>query len=101
MPEDLTPAGAPAPPQHGDPADLGVLEAAELLRSGRVSSVELTDACLRRIEQRNGGPPDAINAWARLYPDLAREQAVAADARRASEGEQTPLLCGIPIGLKD
>jgi aspartyl-tRNA(Asn)/glutamyl-tRNA(Gln) amidotransferase subunit A len=90
-----------------DAADLGVLEAAELLRSSQLSSAELTDACLRRIEERNGGPPtldgapDAINAWVRLYPDLAREQATKADERRAREGEQAPLLCGIPIGVKD
>ena len=69
--------------QHADPADLGVLEAAALLRAGRLSSVELTEACLRRIDQRNGGPPtadgapDAINAWARLYPERARAQASA------------------------
>jgi aspartyl-tRNA(Asn)/glutamyl-tRNA(Gln) amidotransferase subunit A len=94
-------------PQHADPADLGVLEAADLLRSGRLSATELTDACLRRIDQRNGGPPtsdgapDAINAWARLYPDLAREHAALADKRRAAEGDATPLLCGIPIGVKD
>jgi aspartyl-tRNA(Asn)/glutamyl-tRNA(Gln) amidotransferase subunit A len=93
--------------QHADPADLGVLEAAELLRSGRLSAVELTEACLRRIDTRNGGAPtsdgapDAINAWARLYPEIAREQAALADERRATEGEMTPLLCGIPIGLKD
>jgi aspartyl-tRNA(Asn)/glutamyl-tRNA(Gln) amidotransferase subunit A len=106
MPEETSSPTA-ATPQHTDPADLGVLEAAELLGSGRLSSVELTEACLNRIEQRNGGPPntdgapDAINAWARLYPDLAREQAADADRRRASEGEATPLLCGIPIGVKD
>jgi aspartyl-tRNA(Asn)/glutamyl-tRNA(Gln) amidotransferase subunit A len=99
-------AGAAAA-QHADPADLGVLEAAELLRSGRLSAVELTDACLRRIETRNGGPPtrdgapDAINAWARVYPELAREHASLADERRATEGDATPLLCGIPIGVKD
>ena len=93
--------------QHGDPADLGVLEAAELLRSGRLSATELTDACLRRIDTRNGGPPtsdgapDAINAWARVYPEIASEQASLADERRATEGDATPLLCGIPIGLKD
>ena len=93
--------------QHADPADLGVLEAAELLRLGRLSAVELTEACLRRIDERNGGPPtadgcpDAVNAWARLYPDLAREQASLADQRRARDGDATPLLCGIPIGIKD
>src|SRR6185312_12618083 len=90
-----------------DAADLGVLEAAERLRSRQLSSIELTDACLRRIEERNGGPPtldgapDAVNAWVRLYPDIAREQAAAADQRRAREGDNAPLLCGIPIGVKD
>ncbi len=88
-------------------ADLGVLEAAEQLRARRLSSAELTEACLRRIEERNGGPPTldgapgAVNAWVRLYPELAREQAAAADERRAREGENAPLLCGIPIGVKD
>jgi aspartyl-tRNA(Asn)/glutamyl-tRNA(Gln) amidotransferase subunit A len=97
----------PTPPPTTDPADLGVLEAAAQLRAGSLSSVELTDACLRRIEDRNGGPPtldgapDAVNAWVRLYPELAREQAAGADERRAREGDDTPLLTGIPIGVKD
>jgi aspartyl-tRNA(Asn)/glutamyl-tRNA(Gln) amidotransferase subunit A len=107
MAEETTTDGASAPPQHTDPADLGVLEAAVLLGAGRLTSVELTEACLRRIEQRNGGAPtsdgapDAINAWARLYPEQAREHASAADERRAVGGDATPLLCGIPIGIKD
>ena len=111
MSEETAAVGAAQPadqhPYRADPADLGVLEAAGLLRSGRLSAVELTDACLRRIEKRNGGPPtsdgapDAINAWARLYPEIAREHASLADERRASEGDATPLLCGIPIGVKD
>jgi aspartyl-tRNA(Asn)/glutamyl-tRNA(Gln) amidotransferase subunit A len=90
-----------------DPADLDVLEAAALLRVGELSAVELTDACLARIEERNGGPPtpdgapDAINAWARVYPELARDQATAADERLAREGAGAPLLCGIPLALKD
>src|SRR6185312_10813323 len=90
-----------------DAADLGVLEAAELLRARQLSSAELTDACLERIDERNGGPPtldgapDAVNAWVRLYPDLAREQATKADERRARDGDATPPLCGIPIGVKD
>jgi aspartyl-tRNA(Asn)/glutamyl-tRNA(Gln) amidotransferase subunit A len=92
---------------HADPADLGVLDAAQQLATGQLSAIELTDACLRRIEARNGGPPsfegapDRINAWVRLYPDIAREQAAEADTRRAREGDNAPLLCGIPIGLKD
>jgi len=90
-----------------NPADLGVLEAAAKLKQGELSSAELTEACLQRIGERNGGEPtfdgapDAINAWARVYADQAREQARRADERRASEGDKTPLLCGIPLGLKD
>jgi aspartyl-tRNA(Asn)/glutamyl-tRNA(Gln) amidotransferase subunit A len=89
----------------GDPADLDLLDAAALLRARRLSSVELTRACLKRIRARNGGAPtfdgsaSAINAWARLYPELALRQARAAD-RRLARGRQ-PLLCGIPLGLKD
>jgi aspartyl-tRNA(Asn)/glutamyl-tRNA(Gln) amidotransferase subunit A len=90
-----------------DAADLGVLRAAALLRARRLSASELADACLRRIEERNGGEPsfdgapDAINAWARVYAEAAREQAQAADERLSRDGERAPLLCGVPIGLKD
>ncbi len=104
---DTTSLRAGAESGSADPADLGVLDAARQLATGRLSATELTEACLRRIEARNGGPPtfegapDRINAWARLYPDMAREHAAQADARRAREGDSTPLLCGIPIGLKD
>ncbi|HVS84268.1 MAG TPA: amidase [Gaiellaceae bacterium] len=87
-----------------DPADLGVLEAAELLRSRRLSSRELVDACLARIAARDGrhrfdGDPESVNAWVRVYEEQAREAALRADERLAA-GE-APLLCGIPIGLKD
>ncbi len=84
-----------------------MLEAHAYLRTGELSAVELTEACLARIEQRNGGPPthdggpDAINAWARLYPERAREDARAADERLRRDRESAPLLCGIPIGVKD
>lgn len=90
-----------------DAADLSLLDAARELATGRLSSIELTDACLHRIDERNGGAPtfagapDRINAWVRLYPDLAREQAAAADERRARKGDAAPLVCGVPIGLKD
>lgn len=88
-------------------ADLGLLEAVGLLRARQLSATELLGSCLRRIEDRNGGPPsfdgapDAVNAWVRLYPERAEELARAADERLAREGDAAPLLCGIPIGLKD
>jgi aspartyl-tRNA(Asn)/glutamyl-tRNA(Gln) amidotransferase subunit A len=93
--------------QPTDPADLGVLAAADLLRRRVLSAAELLAACQRRIAARNGGAPTfdggpaALNAWARLYPELAAAQARAADERRARDGAERPLLCGIPLGLKD
>jgi aspartyl-tRNA(Asn)/glutamyl-tRNA(Gln) amidotransferase subunit A len=91
----------------GDPADLSALAAAGLLAAGALSSAELTEACVRRIEQRNGGDPsfdgdpEAINAWVRVYPEAARAQARAADQRRLRDGDATPRLCGVPVALKD
>ena len=89
------------------PADLSLLQAAAELRARRLSAVELLEACQARIEERNGGEPtfdgasDAVNAWVRLYPELAADHARAADARLAAEGDDAPLICGIPLGLKD
>jgi Asp-tRNA(Asn)/Glu-tRNA(Gln) amidotransferase A subunit family amidase len=56
----------------GHPADLGVAEAAELLRARELSSAELVEACLARIAERDGehsheGDPSSVNAWVRLY----------------------------------
>jgi aspartyl-tRNA(Asn)/glutamyl-tRNA(Gln) amidotransferase subunit A len=88
-----------------DPADLGVLEAASLLHARALSAAEMTEACLARIEERNGGAPtfegapDAVNAWVRLYPELARESARAADERLAAG--DAPDLCGVPLAIKD
>src|SRR3954451_4714540 len=97
-----------------DPADLGALEAARELRARRLSARELLAAVLARIEARNGGGParsggpptfdgaaDAVNAWARVYPEQAEAMAAAADERLAREGEDAPLLCGVPVGVKD
>jgi aspartyl-tRNA(Asn)/glutamyl-tRNA(Gln) amidotransferase subunit A len=86
-----------------DPADLGVTEADSALRARELSSVELVEACLRRIEERDGthsheGDPGSINAWVRVYSDEAIEAARAAD--EAGEAARPPLH-GIPIGLKD
>jgi aspartyl-tRNA(Asn)/glutamyl-tRNA(Gln) amidotransferase subunit A len=85
-----------------DPADLGVAEAISLLGDGSLSSLELVEACLRRIEERDGthsheGGPDSINAWIRVF-----EEEAIAGAKRADElrGERPPLN-GVPIGLKD
>jgi aspartyl-tRNA(Asn)/glutamyl-tRNA(Gln) amidotransferase subunit A len=87
-----------------DPADLGVLEASALLARRELSARELAEACLRRIDERDGihsheGDPASVNAWVRVYAEDALAAADAADARLAAG--HAPTLCGIPIGLKD
>jgi aspartyl-tRNA(Asn)/glutamyl-tRNA(Gln) amidotransferase subunit A len=87
-----------------EPADLGVLEASRLLGERSLSAVELTEACLARIRERDGahshdGDPGSVNAWVRVYEEDALTAAAAAD-RRLEQGEAPPL-CGVPIGLKD
>ncbi|WP_159588288.1 amidase [Hydrogenophaga sp. BPS33] len=88
------------------PWQWSLLEAAAMLQSGQVSSVELTTACLARVDAANGGSPsfdgapDAVNAWVRLYPERALQAAHVADRLLAS-GEPVPLLCGTTLGIKD
>jgi aspartyl-tRNA(Asn)/glutamyl-tRNA(Gln) amidotransferase subunit A len=88
-------------------AGLGVADAAALLHARELSARELLAACEQAIAARNGGPPSfdgapaAVNAWVRLYPELAAAAAQASDERLAREREDAPVLCGIPIGLKD
>ena len=88
----------------GNPADLTVTEASALLAGRRLGAVELAEACLARIRERDGthsfdGDPGSINAWIRVYEDGALAAAARADERLA-RGD-APALCGIPIGLKD
>lgn len=77
-------------------SNLTASEAADLIRIGEVTSVELVDACLARIGERDGD----LKAWAQLDPELARSAAKAADAVRGS-GVGTGPLHGVPIGIKD
>jgi aspartyl-tRNA(Asn)/glutamyl-tRNA(Gln) amidotransferase subunit A len=90
----------PASISAADPADLSLLECAALLQAGRLSSVELTTACLQRARARDG----ATTAWIRVYPDYALGLAKAADARLAAARRSrrvTPLVTGVPLALKD
>ena len=73
---------------------LTIAEARDALRKGDVTSVELTEACLTAAQGAG-----ALNAFVHDTPDLAREQAQAADARIA-QGD-APAMCGIPLGIKD
>jgi Asp-tRNA(Asn)/Glu-tRNA(Gln) amidotransferase A subunit family amidase len=69
---------------------------AAAIRHGRISSLELTEACLARIDARE----NVINAWAFLDSDLARRRARFADEWQAQALPLGPLH-GVPVGVKD
>lgn len=79
-----------------DLAKLTIGEAAELVRRRKVSPVELTRACLARIEQLN----PALNAFITITAESALAQAREAEAE-VQRGKWRGPLHGIPIALKD
>jgi aspartyl-tRNA(Asn)/glutamyl-tRNA(Gln) amidotransferase subunit A len=70
-------------------------ELSQALQSKTLSSVELTEHYLKRIDQLDS----TLNSYITVTPELALEQARAADARIA-RGEAGPLT-GIPLAHKD
>jgi|SoiMethySBSTD1v2_1073268.scaffolds.fasta_scaffold29994_5 amidase len=79
-----------------DPCALSASELARRLVSGALSAVDVLDAHVARIEQRNG----AILAVVSSDVESARAQAKAADAAIA-RGRPGGPLHGVPITLKD
>ena len=73
---------------------LTIAEARDKLAAKEVTSVELTEACLSQIEGAG-----TLNAFVHHTPDLAMEQARAADARIAAG--DAAAMTGIPLGIKD
>ncbi len=78
-----------------DVRGLTIRGARELLDSKQISSVELTDAYLTRVEEIEG----EVNSFVTVTSEVASQQAVFAD-RLISLGEQG-ILTGIPMQLKD
>lgn len=76
--------------------DLSMLELAEKLAAGQVSSVEATRACLERIQRVDS----TIRAFLRVDEKGALAAAEASDARRRA-GNPASALDGVPVGLKD
>jgi amidase len=79
----------------GDPHELSATAQRDALRAGDLSSRELTEHYLGRIDALDG----ELGAFATVTRELAVEEAVRADERIA-EGERSPLL-GLPLGIKD
>ena len=75
---------------------MSATDAARAIRDGAISSEQLIDACLARIEAVE---PD-VQAWQYLDPEHARAQARARDFDRMS-GRPIGPLHGVPVGIKD
>jgi aspartyl-tRNA(Asn)/glutamyl-tRNA(Gln) amidotransferase subunit A len=71
-----------------------IAQARDALRKGEISAVDLTMSCLTAIDAA-----DDLNAFVHKTPEIALDQARAADARIA--GGDAPSMCGIPLGIKD
>jgi aspartyl-tRNA(Asn)/glutamyl-tRNA(Gln) amidotransferase subunit A len=76
--------------------DLSINEAAELLRQKKISPVDLTTACLDRIERLN----PVLNAFITVTHEGALAEARVAEDE-IQRGQWRGPLHGIPIGLKD
>jgi len=77
--------------------DRTIAEAASALRAREVTSRELVEACLARIE-RDG---ERLNTFLSLDTDAALDAADASDAALADDPDTERPLLGIPYALKD
>lgn len=76
--------------------DLTIAEAAALLRRRGVSSLELVEEMLRKIEETE----PLVHAYCLIFADEARRQAKQVD-RDLAHGHWLGRLHGIPVGIKD
>ena len=74
--------------------NLTIADARDKLAAKEITAVELTQSCLDAIEAA-----DALGAFVHKTPEVALDQAKAADERIAS-GTAAPMT-GIPLGIKD
>ncbi|MCX6720608.1 MAG: Asp-tRNA(Asn)/Glu-tRNA(Gln) amidotransferase subunit GatA [Candidatus Staskawiczbacteria bacterium] len=80
--------------------ELTIKQAHEGLKNKEFTSVDLTKAYLDKIKKVDG----ELNAYLTVTEKLALEQAIRADERIAlskAEGQDFPMLCGIPCAIKD
>ncbi|MBI2588349.1 Asp-tRNA(Asn)/Glu-tRNA(Gln) amidotransferase subunit GatA [Candidatus Berkelbacteria bacterium] len=77
-------------------AKLTLKQASELLKEKKISAVELTEAVLGEIDQKEKD----IHAYITLTGDLALKQAEESDERRKKGRAKSPID-GIPLAIKD
>ncbi len=76
--------------------NLTVATALDMLHKREISARELVEAALARIDEVDG----EVKAFVTLTRDKALAAASTVDARRLN-GEETPVMAGIPMALKD
>ena len=74
--------------------ELSITEAARGLRAKEFTVRDLWDACASKAKEKNG----ELNAYLELF--AADETAISLAQERIDTGD-TPLLCGIPLAIKD
>jgi aspartyl-tRNA(Asn)/glutamyl-tRNA(Gln) amidotransferase subunit A len=79
-----------------DVTEMSLAEAADLVHRRKLSPVELTKACLARIERLN----PALNCFITVTADSALQQAREAE-NEIQRGKWRGPVHGIPIALKD
>ena len=80
-----------------DPTTWTMRQAVDAMNRGAISSVELTKACLGRIDKLN----PSLNAFITVTAEEALASARALDADRRSGKRRPTAVYGIPIALKD
>ncbi len=76
--------------------ELSIIDAAHGLRAGEFTVRALWDACASEARLRN---PE-LNAYLELF-DADEEVIASAQSRIDTEGDKAPMLCGIPLAIKD
>lgn len=75
---------------------LSASEAARRIKAGRLSALELVEACLAQTDRLE----PVVRAWAYLAAESARERACSID-QAIEQGQGVGSLAGIPVGVKD
>lgn len=78
-----------------EPFEQTIFQLHEQLKKREISSLDITESLLKRIEQLDG----ILSSYISITPESARKQAREAD-QRIGKGESS-LLTGIPIAVKD
>ena len=76
--------------------EMTIVEAAHALRAKECTVRELWDACATAAKEKN----DELFAFLELF-DVDEDAIAAAQERIDTEGEKAPMLCGIPLAIKD